>query len=74
MRLADLLFTESALKHSRLGSSPAVRLAEGISPTPNAVRECIDDLWVLHRRIEHQGPDQEVCAPIASLIIRPNQT
>eukprot|EP01127_Copromyxa_protea_P012519 TRINITY_DN3283_c0_g1_i1.p1 TRINITY_DN3283_c0_g1~~TRINITY_DN3283_c0_g1_i1.p1 ORF type:complete len:853 (+),score=159.08 TRINITY_DN3283_c0_g1_i1:237-2561(+) len=57
-RLADLLLTESALKHSRLGCSPAVRLAAGISPTPNAVRECIDDLWVLHKRIEHQQ-DQE---------------
>lgn len=60
MRLADLLLTESALKHSRLGCSPAVRLAEGISPTPNAVRECIDDLWILHKRIEHHQVEQEV--------------
>jgi hypothetical protein len=71
MRLADLLLTESALKHSRLGSTSAFRLAEGISPTPNAVRECIDDLWVLHKRIEHQS-DLDVCMEIQLMTSRMN--
>lgn len=47
-RLSDLLHTESEVRRAGRGQST---LPEGLSPTPSQIRECIDDLHSLYRRM-----------------------